>query len=197
MSIEFKEGAVCYASKREWRSLGGSATLFSDRKKIGLHYKSLSKMLECEDFQLNEPASGYYIPKSELDTEEKYNRAVEEFGLFGHDVYDKTSGFDGLQAHNSKGLGLYINKIMNIESHNVKINFDQLMAIGELKRKMNDRDDTYIKNADADKLINTGSAGGAKDSKPKSKEAYRILESMGIEWDNTEVKWFKVSKEWL
>lgn len=198
MNIEFKEGVVCYAGRKQWLRHGN---MYCSRE----HFKVATEgcLLKQSDFQLNELHEGYYIPESELVTEEKYNQSVEVFGLFGYGVYDKTAGFDGLQAHNSKGLGLYLNKIMNIDDPKVKLTFNQLMAIGDLKRKMNEREHQeaelmpFGENIDLEMSDANHSELPKSSKKPKSKEAYRILESMGIEWDEAERKWFKINKQWL
>lgn len=219
--IEFKERAVCHANDGQF--------YFDDRHRYKLKCfsecgrYSYDYALKAKDFQLNEPKSGYYIPKSELDTEEKYNQAVEVFRLSGVEwksfVATRYNGFDDTLylTVTSKGLAQTTIKHKDIKT---KLTFDQLMAIGELKRKMNERE---LK-ASEDEVNFSGSGQVISDSmnifssvdiseniknvieqelgskpakKRKAKEAYRILESMGIEWDNVEGKWFKVSKEWL
>ena len=73
-NIEWKNGAVCYADGEQRYA----ASYISNKLMCGDldidHYG---------DFQLNEPLIGDYIPKSELDIEQRYNDAVEVFGLFG------------------------------------------------------------------------------------------------------------------
>ena len=83
------------------------------------------------------------------------------------------------------------------------------MAIGELKRKMNERENLknvkewsgvasdYWENHNIDGTLKNNIKSPSNGRKPKSKEAYRILESMGIEWDEAERKWFKINKQWL
>ncbi|QDP46632.1 MAG: hypothetical protein Tp1137MES00d2C23059491_51 [Prokaryotic dsDNA virus sp.] len=142
-NIEWKEGAVCYADgEQRYAASYISNKLMCGDLDIG-HYG---------DFQLNEPRQGDYIPKSELDTEQKYNDAVEVFGLFGFNPYlnyDLTvSGF--CRHGNDKSRGLVIksthieliyNETYDLElSAKRKLTYNQLMAIGKLKRLMNERD---------------------------------------------------------
>ena len=126
--IEWKEGAVCYADGEQRYA----ASYISNKLMCGDldidHYG---------DFQLNEPRQGDYIPKSELDTEQKYNDAVEAFGLLGFDEWAGSSGFGGLESY------LYIDndgEVINGGVHKKRpLTYSQLMAIGKLKRLMNER----------------------------------------------------------
>lgn len=239
--IEWKEGSVFYGGGRQHEARKNKVFGCELVSFCRSSYHDIKSAVKCNDFQLNEPREGYYIPKSELDTEEKYNQAVEVFGLFGFYRNGKhCNGYDSFMDNDAADvLCSYVTcdkadntKLLSaneLASYcKVKITFDQLMAIGELKRKMNEREsefigsrgldiemikkvagfeterDTTINNAVVSIRINgeyqevkpTHESVKSK-TKPKSKEAYRILESMGIEWDNVKGKWFKVSKEWL
>jgi len=128
-NIEWKNGAVCYADGEQRYS----ASYISNKLMCGdldIDYYG--------DFQLNEPRQGDYIPKSELGTEQKYNDAVEAFGLFGFDEWAGSSGFGGLESY------LYIDndgEVINGGVHKKRpLTYAQLMAIGKLKRLMNERD---------------------------------------------------------
>lgn len=195
--IDWEEGSVCHADGRRWIAAGesqGSTYL----ECVGYGCLFLDPAFNRVDFQLNEPREGYYIPKSELDTEGRYNRAVEVFGLFGYEWlnetyevdYGKFIRFGNLTVMTGSSLACCID---GHPDNLVELTFDQLMTIGELKRKMNERGKSAPKTAPD----LTPDFENKSTKKRKSKEAYRTLESMGIEWDNVEGKWFKVSKEWL
>jgi len=136
-NIEWKNGAVCYAGGCQWFDYQGD-TLIDNIKTIDGAYTSLHcNVIKEQDFQLNEPRIGDYIPKSELDTERKYNDAVEAFGLSGFDEWAGSSGFGGLESY------LYIDndgEVINGGVHKKRpLTYSQLMAIGKLKRLMNER----------------------------------------------------------
>lgn len=142
-NIEWKNGAVCYADgEQRYAASYISNKLMCGDLDIG-HYG---------DFQLNEPRQGDYIPKSELDTEQKYNDAVEVFGLFGFNPYlnfnmdiaefiltAMDSGC-GLIADSDGDLVIDYNGELDKSEKKRKITYNQLMAIGKLKRLMNERD---------------------------------------------------------
>ena len=134
--IEWKDGAVCYADVRQWTF---DADLLTDCRG---NLMSLSSPLELKDFQLNEPRQGDYIPKSELDTEQKYNDAVEVFGLFGFvfcgssiSEYSKLNKHDFITCCDD---GLW--QTSSDRWNKRPLTYAQLMAIGKLKRLMNERD---------------------------------------------------------
>lgn len=136
MNIKWKENAVCYAGGKQWFSCN-IEELISENQSI----LSLIEVLSLSGLQLNEPSIGDCIEKSELDTEHKYNDAVEEFGLFGcawgESACEKYDAFkyygeiliwsDGLH----QALGSHKRKKR-------KLTYSQLMAIGKLKRLMNE-----------------------------------------------------------
>ena len=132
-NIEWKNGAVCYADGEQRYA----ASYISNKLMCGDldidHYG---------DFQLNEPRIGDYIPKSELDTEQKYYDAVEVFGLFGISVHGK--GFNYLRPANTLLIidsdWEFIGTGEGDSELERKITYSQLMAIGKLKRLMNGRD---------------------------------------------------------
>ena len=125
MDIEWQEGDVCFAAGTKWDS-----------------DNDFSGALNCKDFQINTIKQGDYIEASELDTENKYNDAVEVFGLFGFRFeYNagRVTSFEYILMPSDKYLGVnaggYIRSYQkNISSRARKITFNQLMAIGELKR---------------------------------------------------------------
>ena len=118
MGIEWQECDVCFAAGTKWDSDND----FSDA-------------LNCKDFQLTTIKQGDYIEASELDTEQKYNDAVEVFGLFGFEC--KTS-FESVEYKGHMIAGER-NRMYSCRSHQIKVSArkltcSQLMAIGELKR---------------------------------------------------------------
>lgn len=213
--IEFREGAVCYANGRQW--------FFGDVVKpyklvsnmFGPSLESFQGVLDFDDFKLNEPREGWYIPKSELDTEGKYNKAVEVFGLFGFKPYKDESfknfnaPWDNISVSNGRiaqhGVGI---------KNPVKCTYDQLMAIGELKRKMVDKAKSFLQavaddaantkfdtpkeiEGDFNIEIDTASIERAEavvdknKRRNKSKQAYDILKSLGYEYDLVNQQWYK------
>jgi len=129
-NIEWKNGAVCYADGEQRYA----ASYISNKLMCGDldidHYG---------DFQLNEPLIGDYIPKSELDIEQRYNDAVEVFGLFGcvrSSAYAECKHLPFYEYLKVSGTSV----IATDNKGNRKITYNQLMAIGKLKRLMNERD---------------------------------------------------------
>lgn len=197
MSIEWKNGAVCFA--------------------VGIHYSeidfNLSKrggdygyLIDAQDFQLNEMREGDYIKASELDTEQKYNDAVEAFGLFGAKWgLESCTEFSDLDEGD---ILIWSSTLDQGASWHVqrkrKITYPQLMAIGKLKRAMIEREGSAggravgipDNTAEFDaivsgKLVDTASTG----RRNKSKQAYDILKSLDYEYDLVKQRWYK--KEWM
>ena len=139
-NIEWKNGAVCYADGEQLFQFSGSNKL--DLVDINLYKVAIKSVASSIDFQLNEPRQGDYMPKSELDTEQKYNDAVEELGLFGISVHGK--GFNYLKPANTLLVidsdWEFIGTSEDDSELERKITYVQLMAIGKLKRLMNERD---------------------------------------------------------
>lgn len=189
MNIEWQEGAVCFADGEQW------VNEHEYLRKDALITASYAWVHEKDDFQLNTIKQGDYIEASELDTEQKYNDAVEVFRLFWFESrvsYSSFSFYDALFVSSDGAVSSCYNSYLGAER---KLTYNQLMAIGELKRKMNERDLVAANKAHSVDFNHSESPKSSK--KPKSKEAYRILESMGIEWDEAERKWFKINKQWL
>ena len=194
--IEWKEGAVCYANGKQWFLSNGKKLFLSNYESIELKNITSSDAVtpHDNDFQLNEPKEGHYIPKSELDTEEKYNQAVEVFGLFG---FDSANTYMQHLAHGTNYFVIENRELDGVRSKEgyckTKLIFNQLMAAGELKRKMNERELSTANKAHSVEFNHSELPKSPKN--PKAKEAYAILESMDIEWDNVKLKWYR--KEWL
>jgi len=136
-TIEWKEGAVCYAYEQQW-FIGQDHYIATKAGIAG----DIDYALRANDFQLNEPRQGDYMPKSELDTEQKYNDAVEVLGLFGISVHGK--GFNYLRPANTLLVidsdWEFIGTGKDDSELERKLTYNQLMAIGKLKRLMNERD---------------------------------------------------------
>ena len=179
--IKFEEGAVCYAVGRQWKE--GDILPSDNGSAVKAH---LPTFLKSSDFQLNEPREGWHIPKSELDTEEKYNKAVEVFGLFG---FESQTSFGGLKIYDyllaEKAGNLY--SCVMIDECKTKCAFDQLMAIGELKRKMLERE----KSAPEITPDLTPDLTPDNRRRNKSKQAYYILNGLDYEYDLIKQQWFK------
>ena len=143
MDIEWKEGAVCFADSRQW--------FFNDSVKPyklvsnmhGTRLESYIGVTNMQDFQLNTIKQGDYIEASELDTEQKYNDAVEVFGLFGFALCDDGNDFKWLNRSDTYKIGVIVateSRLMGVRAEfssyerKRKITLNQLMAIGELKR---------------------------------------------------------------
>jgi len=140
-NIEWKDGAVCFANGWQW---------FYDCAKIrlsNLHGCCLSyhNATLASDFQLNEIRQGDYIEASDLDTEQKYNDAVQVFGLFGFDRWGDRSFYEfkcEILLADSDGDLTGQDELCGECQR--EINYNQLMAIGKLKRLMNERNNTVL-----------------------------------------------------
>lgn len=231
MNIVFEEGVVCYADGDQWYP-DGKGWLQTE----GHSERSFAQggfLLDYKDFQLNTSKKGDYITKSELDTEDKYNRAVEVFGLFGlfgfHRVGEFALNYEEFMNHpNGDSLVCCESLCIGIKStHDCcerKITFNQLMAIGELKRLMAESDyskrvtdsgcyDVNSANSNSSvSAVNRDTVCGkpksefveaiervneleSNTSKNKSLQAYEILESLDYEFDSEKGRWYR--KEWL
>jgi hypothetical protein len=137
-NIEWEDGLVCFASGKQFVDYKNRLASAVDG---GLY--SHSEILSKSDFQLNEPRIGDYIEKSELDTEQKYNDVVEVFGLFGFEYQNSACcSFLGLQKYGV--LVICPDYIYAAKNHKEwckrKLTYNQIMAIGKLKRMMNERE---------------------------------------------------------
>ena len=193
--IEWKEGAVCYANGKQYYPCELSESTLINIAGIPKH---IDDLIMYTDFQLNEPKQGDYLPKSELDTEQKYNDAAEEFGLFGFNLYSLSDGFKGFDYHNK--LAVSDEYVLNSVDEEVReLEFNQLMAIGKLKRLMNERKSSAVSkvnldikravkstiNAELDKPVNSELKDGDKYIRtiyglcgtPVKVDIYRVLDA--------------------
>lgn len=145
MNIEWKEGEVCFADDTKWFYYDGNYLINTSNR-----LRTYRNLVNINDFKLNEIRQGNYIPASELDTEKKCNDAVKFFELFGFNPY-LNCGMDKLefiQVACKEGLGLIVDRESDLviyyqayqdkEAKKRKLTCPQLMAIGELKRMMNE-----------------------------------------------------------
>ena len=187
MHIEFKENAVCYADGRQWFFNNNVKPYKLVCNTHGTSLETLEGVLSFDDFQLNIPREGDYIRGGELDSEGKYNDAVEVFGLFG--IVDPSengylSRYDVTFIDNNKSVdqGYYSHH------HNYckrELTYNQLTTIGVIKRLL-DELESEGKNQKRNKVIKCNKA---------SSQAYDILQSLDYEYDLVEQRWYK--KEWV
>ncbi|ANI22062.1 ATPase [Pseudoalteromonas phage vB_PspS-H40/1] len=139
MSIEFKEGAVCFAGGKYWYAINDNHKLLVDDSAVSVDIETLIK---SPDFQLNTIKQGDYIEASEFDTEQKYNGAVDVFKLFSFKFENnnaRVTSFEYMITPSSKYLGIEPDGFIfsyqsNINDNARKLTYQQIMAIGELKR---------------------------------------------------------------
>ena len=181
MSIEFKENAVCYASDRLWFEAENHNDCLADCDGVVVKTKYI---VNCHDFQLNEPKQGDYLPKSELDTEQKYNDAVEVFGLFGFEPlfsnYHDCSPANTLYFINE--YRIFIGGCHSNVNPKRELTYNQLMAIGKLKRLMNRRASGEVSKVNLDIERAVKSTINAELDKPvdnvKSPSHYQLIEGV-------------------
>lgn len=184
MNIEFKEGSVCFADGTQWDS-----------------DNYFSGIVNFEDFQLNTIKQGGYISKSELDTEDKYNRAVEVFGLLGllrsaTLSYGSVLDIGGIIVDDAITIFAETTTSPSIER---KITFNQLMAIGELKRLMNERDSNHSTKPNSSvSKVNRGIDRNKKSTTLTTEEETELKSrAMASELDRQGEEWPKIGDEVL
>lgn len=214
--IKWEDGADCYADGKQWSHFDNHL-LTNDKWNLA----SREEIVQYPDFQLNEIRQGDCISASELDTEQKYNDAVEVFELFGVDCGDyawfkyEASRYNKFVCEDGE-LDSCVNKYGGCYR---KITYSQLMAIGKLKRAMIGREDYLSKTknlCDLDILdyyssrilgsmsqptasfiipSDCGIDSESVDKDTKESKAYDLLKSMNISYDEEKEKWYK--KEYL
>jgi hypothetical protein len=136
--IKWKDEAVCFATNEQRYANDDAEYIVSNSDKTVSF--NLSRAISSRDFQLNEIRQGDYIEASELDTEQKYNNAVAVFELFGFKPDTHHMGYSALIKY-WVGLGVYEGVLASTNATDGrKITYQQLMAIGKLKRAMIERD---------------------------------------------------------
>lgn len=135
--INWKDGAVCYAGGKQWNPSYNKGLLIDS---FGAHLPFES--LFYNDLKLNEIKVGDFIPASELDTEKKYNEVVEVLGLFGFDGFEK-SAKRALRPANKVFMAdsgdTFVGCAVDDEDLTRKLTYQQIIAIGKLKRMMLDK----------------------------------------------------------
>lgn len=124
--IEWEDGAVCFVGGKQWGEIADYDASY----------------IKAHDFRLNEIRQGDYLEASELDTEQKYNDALEVFELFGAKWgLESCTEFSDLDEDN---ILIWSSTLNQGASWHVqrkrKITYSQLMAIGKLKRAMIERE---------------------------------------------------------
>lgn len=193
-NIEWKDGAVCCANGEQWQ------VTLDDRIQgdvMNAHCSNFALLLHANDFQLNEMRTGDFIPASKLDTEQKYNEVVEVLGLFGIDGgFSKDSGeynsFKKLLEDHSQSRAvihevegkLCIGVIFKDFDYFSKrqLTYNQLIAIGKLKRLMNERKSSAVSKVNLDIERAVKSKINTELDKPtdnvKSPSHYQLIEGV-------------------
>ena len=146
-NIELKDSAVCFDGNEQWFALIENGQLISVCGSYGAYYDDL---IGNDNFQLNTIKQGDYIAASELDTEQKYNNAVDVFGLLGfYRVGEFALDYEQFMNHpNEDSLVCSESLLMGVNStHDYckrKLTYPQIMAIGELKRLEVERNNTVL-----------------------------------------------------
>lgn len=207
--IDWKEGAVCFADNRQW-SFNDSVKPYKLVSNMhGTRLEGYSDVVDMPDLQLNTIKQGDYIEASELDTEQKYNDAVEVFGLFGFkDVLSyrenvDNHAYDALILDGDGGVDSVTGRPATSRYCKRKITYPQLMAIGKLKRAMIEREMAVMVDkitaakpvTKVDACNELGVPIPFKPKRNKSKQAYDILKALDYEYDLVKQRWYK--KEWV
>jgi hypothetical protein len=134
-NIKWEGDSICYAYGNQLPSAYEELT-----------NTDLVKFISVHDFQLNEIRQGDYISASELDTEQKYNDAVDVFALFGY--YRGGSYLQFKESSEQWADFVICGNDMSVwasrDEGKRKITYSQLMAIGKLKRAMIERDKSNL-----------------------------------------------------
>lgn len=195
--IDWKEGAACLVFDHQWREGDKLPAEYGG----GVVSADLVQFIEVKGFQLNEILKGDYIESSELDTEQKYNNAVEVFGLFGAkwglesctELSDLDEGDILIWSSTlDQGASWHIQRKR-------KLTYPQLMAIGKLKRAMIERERAVMVDkikapkpvTKADACNELGVPIPFKPKRNKSKQAYDILKALDYEYDLVKQRWYK------
>lgn len=156
MDIEWTDGAVCFAGGAQVRIKANSFSAMERLTGGGTwrpELRNIDMLVKTYDLQLNIIKQGDYIEASELDTEKKYNDAVEVFGLFGFALLSNGNDFEWLNRSDTYKIGVIVateSKLMGVRAEfsyydrKRKLTYPQLMAIGKLKRAMIERDEALI-----------------------------------------------------
>ena len=179
-NIKWEEGAICFATN-EQRYANDDAEYIVSNKDKTVSFNS-SRAISSHDFQLNEIRTGDCIEASELDTEQKYNDAVEEFGLLGFACY---VGYETFKSYGN----LYVrteNEIQacsdNYGAMERKLTYSQLMAIGKLKRAMLDKAESQL--IEISNTSETPNSSAHKKSIDYLNECMEVQKQRGEQYDS-------------
>lgn len=144
--IDWQNGAACYAYGKQWFVRDNEDNDLISKE--GNAFANSSNVLMRTDFQLNEIREGDFIQASELDTEQKYNEVVEVFWLFGFkkDKYSLSYSKLAVGATHylaSKDYGIdsvSTNLAFKNYCKDRQLTYNQIIAIGKLKRMMLERE---------------------------------------------------------
>jgi len=137
--INWKDDAACYADGKQFSGYGSETLMAYGHGGI----IRFDRVIEFKDFQLNEIKVGDYLPKSELDTEKKYNDVVEVFRLFGFNGFMTVNDYSTAMGDVFKLIYIKDTRFMMCNKHaNLKrqLTYNQIIAIGKLKRMMLERE---------------------------------------------------------
>lgn len=188
MRIDWKDGMVCFWCGKQWPV-----------EYVDPFCATVGRVTHG-NFQLNEMREGDCIKESELDTEQKYNDAVEVFELFGFSRGGQFAlTYRAFMRHELENALVCSGKLlMGINAAHSqckrKITYTQLMAIGKLKKAMIERENNRVYSRDVTVTIG-GEVAHSSHKRNKSKQAYDILKSLDYEYDLNKQKWYK--KEWV
>ncbi len=150
--IKWEDGAVCYADGKYLYAPKSTSSV--ELLDVNLYKINMGDVINASDFQLNTIKQGDCIAASELDTEQKYNDAVEVFELFGFKPSRRHRGFNKANPNNltvfNDGYCYFLR-----ETHR-KLTYQQLMAIGKLKRLEIERDNLIEMVAETDPHLTVG-----------------------------------------
>lgn len=147
MDIKWKEGAVCFADGSQW-FLQEIDTFINNKG----GFMCASDLVDYSDFQLNTINQGDCIEASELNGKKDFSNTIKVFELFGFAPYLNCdmdisefilttidSGL-GFIADSDGDLVIDYNSELDKSEKKRKLTYSQLMAIGKLKRLMDERD---------------------------------------------------------
>ena len=204
MNIEWKNNAVCYADGKQWRSRDNDDEWVVYEGYESRQLRNIASLINEPDFQLNIPREGDYLRKEELDSEGKYNDAVEVFGLFGHHFGEgATKDYESIETYGN--LTICYDGVFTTAREKVwckrELTYNQLMTIGNIKRLLNSKSgDTVCGQPKEDfvkaiERVNELESEGKNIKRNKSKQAYDILQSLDYEYDLVEQRWYR--KDWV
>lgn len=181
---------------------------------------SLENVIKFEDFQLNEIKVGDLLNASAIRDEEDYDKAITAFGTFGF-KWEVQIGFKDFSRYSHEAISVSQDGTLKLISFDRaercrRVSLSQLIKISEVKLAMNTcykgvcadlyqkfRElETAIENEDhigiasvSGEILEAGtmnySAGAHSKVDIQSVTAFRVLEGMGIHYDEGRGEWYK------